>query len=252
MTHCCLRRKRKGAKMQWTPPPTPERHRRRSVTPLQGPALDRLYTAAVSRRRKKLEDYEAHMKEIVTKVTEVKPAAVRHKQSALVSKELYYFPVALKQQHLSTTIHSMNEELVRAANPKGKLDAETQENMATRLCNESLKAKATALEALQKQASAWPQEPAVVLHGVHGGRKPYKHDAMERSVYKIVKSNAERKLTTEERRNLASRLCNSSLEHRATELQELESKYLFPQLASKKLSSSELRQMSDRLWKGER
>lgn len=251
----------------------------RTTAPLKGEFLERLYERAVKVQRERREDFDDHMKIALRKgggqarVHRCRPLA------PMAERQLYSYPVELKKQHLDEARAQQLKDLQSFhGQRKGKLDAEEQEAMASRLCNESMAHKKAAMIELVKRVQELPTEyvppprstssaaahsssSSATKHSNKEGASPQhststtlgKFDVMEKQVYQLVLRRRERTLSNDELQQMGQRLCHESLRHKGEELQGLQGRYQFKQRCpSPKLSTEQMKASADRLWKGEK
>jgi hypothetical protein len=260
-----------------------------TTAPLQGEFLERLYERAVKQQRDRREEFDAHMNDALLRAGGKSREHRRFRPLApMAEKQLYSFPIELKQKNLAEARTRQVEDLLRFG--KGKLDLDTQGAMASRLCNESMAQKKAVLIELEKRTRELPTEyippPRAVsaLGGGHSNKnntvapgsknaassssgggtaapshatttthKLGKFDEMEKQVYQLVIRRREKVLSKEELQQMGQRLCQDSLRHKGEELEALQHRYQFKHRSpSPKVSMDQQKASADRMWKGEK
>lgn len=250
-----------------------------TTAPLKGEFLERLYERAVKQQRERREDFDANMNVVLLKAGGKIRARKFRPLAPMAERQLYSFPIELKQKNLTEARTRQVEDLLLFG--KGKLDNDTQDAMASRLCNESMAQKKAALIALEKRVRELPTEyippprsgsamgqssKATTTTTQHSGgnskqetaphseaHKFGKFDEMEKQVYQLVIRRREKILSKEELAQMGQRLCHDSLRHKSEELETLQGQYQFKnRCPSPKVSLEHQKASADRMWKGEK
>jgi hypothetical protein len=257
----------------------------KSITaPLQGEFLERLYERAVKQQRDRREEFDAHMDDALLRAGGKTRVHRRFRPLApMAERQLYSFPIELKQKNLAEARTRQVKDLLQFG--KGKLDLDTQDAMASRLCNESMAQKKAALMELEKRTRELPTEyipPPRAVSAQGGGHSSNKNstvapggknaaspssgggtaapshklgkfDEMEKQVYQLVIRRREKVLSKEELQQMGQRLCQDSLRHKGEELEALQHRYQFKNRSpSPKVSMDQQKASADRMWKGEK
>jgi hypothetical protein len=190
--------------------------RLRKVQPLEGPALDRLYTRAVAARIARAKETEAYLQQVMDKLAVNRKALTfRGERSA---QQLFYFPMKHKKEESEKLQEKYSPERERG-HASLRLSEEELRDVSDRLCHSGLEKKRE--EVARLSDTVYPK-PKV------------------------------KKMAPSDLQEASHRLCQGSLEHKMQTMNELEKKYSWHPSPSKVVSKAEVSTIADRMYKGER